>query len=113
MSKISKLLDSITDLEVVVPEFQREYVWTLDQAKELMVSLYSGYPTGSVLLWETDNPPEIKNNARKLEQTGWVKVLLDGQQRLTTLYLIINGAIPPYYTEKDIVRPQKSYIFTC
>ena len=37
--KISELLDSIRKSDLVLPEFQREYVWTLDQAKQLMVSL--------------------------------------------------------------------------
>lgn len=110
MAKISKLLDAVTELEIVIPEFQREYVWTLEQAKELLASLYKDYPTGSLLTWETSNPPEIKNNAVKIDKVGWIKVLLDGQQRLTTLYLLIKGKIPPYYTENDITNdPRRLY----
>ena len=41
MSKISKLLDAIKDKEIVIPEFQREYVWSLEQAKELLTSRYT------------------------------------------------------------------------
>ncbi|MEK7173379.1 MAG: DUF262 domain-containing protein [Patescibacteria group bacterium] len=110
MSKISKLLDAVKELEIVVPEFQREYVWSLEQAKELMISLFQEYPTGSILVWETNNPPEIKNNAVKRERMGWIKVLLDGQQRLTTLYLLLRGEIPPYYKESDITHdPRRLY----
>ncbi|MDD3969949.1 MAG: DUF262 domain-containing protein [Candidatus Pacebacteria bacterium] len=111
MSKISKLLEAIKDREIVVPEFQREYVWSLEQAKELLNSLFQEYPTGSVLVWETNNPPEIKNNAVDRDRIGWIKVLLDGQQRLTTLYLLIVGEIPPYYKEHDITHDPRHLFF--
>jgi hypothetical protein len=111
MAKISKLLDSVKELEIVIPEFQREYVWSLGQAKELMTSLFQEYPTGSVLVWETNNPPEIKNNAVNREKMGWIKVLLDGQQRITTLYLLINGEVPPYYKESDISHDPRHLYF--
>lgn len=111
MAKISKLLDAIKDKEIVVPEFQREYVWSLEQAKELMTSLFLEYPTGSILVWETNNPPEIKNDAVNREKMGWISVLLDGQQRLTTLYLLHKGEIPPYYTESDITHDPRHLYF--
>jgi len=111
MSKISKLLEAIKDKEIVIPEFQREYVWSLDQAKELMTSLFLDYPTGSILVWETNKPPEIKNNAVKQDKIGWISVLLDGQQRLTTLYLLMKGDIPPYYTESDITYDPRHLYF--
>src|SRR3989338_4013455 len=111
MEKISKLLDSVKELDIVIPEFQREYVWSLEQAKELMASLFQEYPTGSILVWETNNPPEIKNNAVSREKIGWSKVLLDGQQRLTTLYLLIRGEIPPYYKESDISHDPRHLYF--
>jgi len=84
--KISELMDGIGKLDFVLPEFQREYVWTREQAKQLLVSLLRGYPTGSVLFWKTDDPPEIKNNAVARERIGTTSVILDGQQRLTTLH---------------------------
>jgi hypothetical protein len=100
--KISELMDGIRDFDLVLPEFQREYVWSREQAKQLMVSLFKGYPTGSLLFWKTSNPPEIKNSAVSTDQIGTTLVILDGQQRLTTLYMLIRNAIPPYYTEYDI-----------
>ena len=109
--KIIQLLDAINDMELVMPEFQREYVWSLEQAKELMVSLFNDYPTGSLLVWETTNPPEIKNDALKKEKAGWFKVLLDGQQRLTTIYLLTRGEIPPYYSEKEITNDPRNLYF--
>jgi uncharacterized protein with ParB-like and HNH nuclease domain len=98
--KISELLDSIKQRDLVLPEFQREYVWSKDQAKQLLVSLYKEYPVGGLLFWKTDRPPELKNIDVLPERLGTVTVILDGQQRLTTLYMLMRGSIPPYY--KDI-----------
>jgi len=109
--QIRQLLDGVKNFEMVIPEFQREYVWSLENAKQLMVSLFKGYPTGSLLFWETKNPPEIKNDAVQTERVGLTKVILDGQQRLTTLYLLINGEIPPYYKEKDIINDPRHLFF--
>ena len=65
--KVREALDSIRRQDLVLPEFQREYVWTKDQAKQLMVSLRRGYPVGGLLVWKTDKPPELKN-VRKLPE---------------------------------------------
>ncbi len=109
--KISELMDGIGKLDFVLPEFQREYVWTREQAKQLLVSLLRGYPTGSVLFWRTDDPPEIKNNAVARERIGTTSVILDGQQRLTTLYLFTRNEIPPYYREEDIKDDPRNLYF--
>lgn len=98
---ISDLLFSIRAKDLVLPEFQREYVWNRDQAKKLISSLCKGYPVGSLLFWKTTNPPELKNYPKKTEPSTY-QVILDGQQRLTTLYMLIEGEIPPYYTEADV-----------
>lgn len=100
--KIQELLDDIRKQNLVLPEFQREFVWSKDQAKQLMVSLVKEYPVGSLLFWKTNDPPELKNIDNLPEKLGSVQIILDGQQRLTTLYLLINGEIPPYYTPVDI-----------
>jgi hypothetical protein len=100
--KVSEALDSIRKFDMVLPEFQREYVWTLEQAKQLIVSLVRGYPVGGLLLWKTDDPPELKNVQKLVEKIGTVQVLLDGQQRLTTLHMLVEGEIPAYYTQAEI-----------
>jgi len=109
--KISELIDGIYKLDVVLPEFQREYVWSKDQAKQLMVSLTQDYPVGSLLFWKTDNPPDLKNLEHLPEKLGLLHVTLDGQQRLTTLYMLITGEIPPYYTERDIQTDPRTLYF--
>ena len=108
---IRELLEGIEKLDFVLPEFQREYVWDLEKAKQLLVSLYRKYPTGSLLVWKTENPPEIKNNAIDRDRIGTTSIILDGQQRLTTLYLLVNNGIPPYYTEKEISNDPRALFF--
>ena len=102
--KISTALDKIDEFQLFVPAFQREYVWKRDDAKELIDSLIKEYPTGTMLLWETNSPPELKGPRKYDARQGAVRVLLDGQQRLTTLYMLIRGEIPPYYTAPEIVH---------
>lgn len=109
--KISELLDSIRKRDLVLPEFQREYVWRKEQAKQLMVSLVKDYPVGGLLFWKTDNPPELKNVEDLPEKLGTIQVILDGQQRLTTLYMLIVGDIPPYYIERDIKRDPRELFY--
>lgn len=100
--EISQILDKIDDNQLFVPAFQREYVWKRDDAKYLINSLIKGYPTGTMLTWETSNPPELKGKWKYSNSQGSVKLILDGQQRITTLYILIRNKIPPYYTEHDI-----------
>lgn len=102
--KISTILDKIDEHQLFVPAFQREYVWKRDDAKQLIDSLIKEYPTGTMLTWETANPPELKGPHKYNTSQGAVKLLLDGQQRITTLYMLINGEIPPYYTAAEILN---------
>ena len=109
--RINQILDKIDENQLFVPAFQREYRWKKANAKELISSLIREYPTGTMLTWETNNPPELKGNWQYSKEQGSVKLILDGQQRITTLYLLIRGTIPPYYTDKDITYdPRGLYI---
>lgn len=102
--KISTILDKIDEKQLFVPAFQREYVWKRDDAKMLVDSLIKEYPTGTMLTWETANPPELKGPHKYNEKQGAVRLLLDGQQRVTTLYMLIKGQIPPYYSQAEIMN---------
>jgi hypothetical protein len=91
---IRKLVDKVTDGELTLPEMQRRYVWTSVKVRDLLDSLYRGYPSGTILVWETDDP----GNFRKLQVGGGKDsplstslLLLDGQQRITSLSAVING----------------------
>ena len=102
--RISTILEKIDEHQLFVPAFQREYVWKRDDAKQLIDSLIKEYPTGTMLTWETDHPPELKGPYKYNEKQGAVRLLLDGQQRVTTLYMLINGKIPSYYTTPEIIN---------
>ena len=102
--KIHEAVSDIRNKNLVLPEFQREYVWSREQAKQLLVSLTRKYPVGGLLFWKTHEPPELKNVDTIPERLGTVQVILDGQQRLTTLYMLLTGEIPPYYKGRDILN---------
>lgn len=100
--KISQIIDKIDENQLFIPAFQREYVWKRNDAKKLIDSLIKDYPTGTMLTWDTNNPPEFKGKTQYDPKMGTVKVILDGQQRITTLYMILRGKRPPYYSLEEI-----------
>lgn len=109
--KINQILDKIDDNQLFVPAFQREYVWKREDAKDLISSLIKDYPTGTMLTWDTNTPPELKGDWQYDPRQGAVKIILDGQQRITTLYLLIRNRIPSYYKENEILNdPRGLYV---
>jgi hypothetical protein len=98
---VRSLLAKIENKEIVLPEFQREFTWKRGQSRDLVDSLLKGYPIGSLLLWKTGDVPALKNMPG-FTPDGRVEVLLDGQQRLTALYILSKDAVPPYYSPADI-----------
>ena len=95
MATLDSLLSQIDSGSMLLPEFQRGYVWNRDQVRGLLRSLYLGYPVGGLLVWETDTNPE---DVRGLDEVyGNRTLLLDGQQRLTTLYGVIRGKAPKFF----------------
>jgi hypothetical protein len=98
---VRTLLTKISNRELVLPEFQREFTWNREQTRELVDSLLKRYPIGSFLFWKTADVPALKNMPN-FQLDGRVEVLLDGQQRLTALYMLARDDIPPYYSKGDI-----------
>lgn len=95
-TKLNTILDQIDSGAIALPEFQRGYVWSRDQVRRLMRSLYLGYPVGVFLVWETQaETAETRSNTGT--SVGVVKLLLDGQQRITTLYGIVRGKPPRFF----------------
>jgi uncharacterized protein with ParB-like and HNH nuclease domain len=94
--RISTILDQIDLGAIALPEFQRGYVWNRDQVRELVRSLYKQFPIGSLLVWvtKTDNASYRGDQALP---SGTVKLLLDGQQRITSLYGIVRGRAPAFF----------------
>lgn len=102
--KISSILEKIDERQLFIPAFQREYVWKKKDAKLLIDSMIKSYPTGTILTWDTNQPPELKGAHVYDPLQGAIKILLDGQQRVTTLYMLIRGELPPYYTLEEITE---------
>ena len=88
--KVSDLIDSFRMGRILIPEFQRDYVWKRSKAMKLIESMYLGYPVSSLLVWESDGSVATRKKSRAhLRHTAsW---LVDGQQRVTTLARAMSG----------------------
>lgn len=83
---VNALLGLIESNSIAVPEIQRPFVWKKKQVRDLMDSLYKGYPTGYIILWQ--NPAvRLKDGT----MAAGKKILIDGQQRITALMTAIKG----------------------
>ena len=98
--KISTILDHIDNGHMALPEFQRGYVWSRAQVRGLMESLYRGHPVGSLLVWATESGGAAVRGDQA-PAPGVVKLLLDGQQRMTSLYGIVRGRPPEFFDGDD------------
>lgn len=94
--KVSAILDNIDAKQIALPEFQRGYVWNREQVRGLMDSLYRKHPVGGLLVWVTSSDA-AKFRGEDSGAPGTVKLLLDGQQRITSLYGIIRGSAPSFF----------------
>lgn len=81
------------DNDIQLLETQRKYAWGKEQVCELIDSIYKGYPSGSILLWETDGPPRVRGAAASKgpgrPASGPSYLLLDGHQRLASLAAVL------------------------
>lgn len=93
-ASVEELVGMIERGELRLPEMQRRFVWRSTRVRDLLDSLYRGYPSGAILLWETDEavPQQefaITQHGNPYQST---RLLLDGQQRLTSLSAVIRGS---------------------
>ncbi len=90
---VEELVSKIERGELRLPEMQRRYVWRSTRVRDLLDSLYRGYPSGAILIWETDEPVPQQAFAVGQQANPYAKtqLLLDGQQRLTSLSAVIRG----------------------
>ena len=98
--KIVDILNNIDIGVLALPVFQRGYVWKRRQVKDLVNSLYHEYPVGALLTWTTGaEQVEVRGNG-EVRTSGAIQLLLDGQQRVTSLYGLVRGQ-PPNFFEGD------------
>lgn len=84
--QISTFLAFVKDGQIAIPEVQRPFVWDSTKVRDLMDSLYKGYPIGYVITWQN---PNVRLKDGKL--SAGKKILIDGQQRITALRAAILG----------------------
>ncbi len=83
---ISTFLAFVKDGQIAIPEVQRPFVWDNAKVRDLMDSLYKGYPIGYVITWQN---PNVRLKDGKLSEGK--KILIDGQQRITALRAAVLG----------------------
>jgi len=120
---IASLVKEVQTGKLLLPELQRGYVWKASQVRDLFDSLYHQYPSGQLLVWETDDLPasHTVSVSGVIAESRRPQLLLDGQQRLTSLTavitaqkLVVAGRVKPIeivfnvFTEKfEVAGPQQ------
>jgi hypothetical protein len=107
--KYTDLISEIQKGQIKVPKFQRNFVWSLDKTAKLLDSILKGYPIGTFILWETNERLNDIKNIGNLELPAIpddikVQYVLDGQQRITSLYAAFLGAKIQKEGEKKITN---------
>lgn len=89
--KVRQLVEDYRSGRVVIPEFQREYVWRRSKAPHLVDSLYRGFPISSLLLWQSTDEARARRRDPRPVRSAVMNWLIDGQQRVITLSRTMNG----------------------
>src|ERR1700736_4643845 len=88
---LSKLIDDIQMGEIGLPDIQRPFVWKNSKVRDLFDSMFHGYPVGYFLFWENKIGEKTKQIGANIHQKVPTLLILDGQQRLTSLYAVLKG----------------------
>ena len=89
--KIRQLVDDYRGGKLVIPEFQREYVWKPSRAPRLIDSIYRDFPISVLLLWTSDVEARARRRDPRPSRANLISWLIDGQQRVITLSRILSG----------------------
>ncbi len=96
---INTLIDLVNSSKIELPNFQRDFVWDLEKQKGLIASVFCGIPASSFLMYEGSTTYKVrdigKNTTKYRNSINNSSQLLDGQQRLTTLYTVFNNVFTP------------------
>lgn len=88
---LAGLLERIRHGEIALPDIQRPFVWSNARVRDLFDSMYKGFPVGYLLLWATGADTGAKQIGTDDKQTAPALLIVDGQQRLTSLYAVVTG----------------------
>lgn len=97
---IRQIIDRVNNGDIRIPAFQRGYVWKPDQVAFLLDSLYKGFPIGTIFLWKTDEKLKSEKSLGQFhlpepKKDYPVNYVLDGQQRLTSLFSVFQTDLQP------------------
>lgn len=103
---VNQLIEKIDSGELGLPELQRPFIWKDSKVRDLFDSMMRGYPIGYLMLWEC--PTLEKKKSIGVESHSYAtpkEVIIDGQQRLTSLYAVMKGkkVVNSNYQEKSII----------
>lgn len=102
---VSLLVEDIDNGRLELPDLQRPFVWKRARIRDLFDSLYRGYPAGYFLFWLTTNLVDSHSIATSKGGASIPKMIVDGQQRLTSLYAVVKGKeIINAENEKQFIR---------
>ncbi len=101
---IAKVIERISSGDIRIPAFQRDFVWEPDQVAFLLDSIYKEFPIGTIILWKTDKKLNTEKNLGYFElpeprKDYPVNYVLDGQQRLTSLFSVFQTTLSPNSNE--------------
>ncbi len=89
------IVSLISDVErgvIALPDLQRPFVWEDTKVRDLLDSLFVGFPVGTVVLWHTSEERDARAVGRSVDANRASALVIDGQQRLTSLYAVVRGA---------------------
>ena len=94
--QFSSLMDDVSSGRLKIPQFQRDFVWDIKKSASLLDSIIKGYPVGTFIFWKTRerlrSVKDIGNlNLPEPEKGDYVNFVLDGQQRITSLFAALKG----------------------
>lgn len=98
-TSVENIISSIKAGEIAIPEIQRPFVWDATKVRDLMDSLYKGFPVGYIIVWKN---PDIRLKDGKV--SAGKKILIDGQQRITAIQAAVVGqeVVDSSYKKKRI-----------
>jgi len=101
---VQQLVFSIESGVLRLPDLQRPFVWSATKVRDLMDSMYRGYPVGELMFWNRTGDEDTSTIGSSEKSQDSTHRIVDGQQRLTTLYVIITGekVIDDEYRNKNI-----------
>jgi hypothetical protein len=116
---IFELVNEIDNGDIVLPAIQRDFVWDEERIELLFDSIFRGYPVGIILLWETYHEIQFRTFSREHvpgaihrfeenKKSKRIKLVLDGQQRLSSIFVGLRGTFDGQRLHYDILSGRES-----